>query len=29
MADRWTQWIYADAPRFGVDPEAAWCYLHE
>lgn len=22
--DRWSQWIYADAPRFGIDPEAAW-----
>jgi hypothetical protein len=24
MADRWTQWIYADAPKYGIDPEAAW-----
>lgn len=23
MTDRWTQWIYQDAPRYGVDPRAA------
>lgn len=23
MTDRWTQWIYADAPKYGIDPAAA------
>lgn len=23
-SQQWTQWIYADAPQYGIDPEAAW-----